>query len=87
MGDCLELEVRYTGGCEEHEINLAARGWVKTDPPKVEARIVHDNIDPCDAVISEYLSFDLTELRYPDNPGLIIKLKGLDALIEHNFTD
>jgi hypothetical protein len=85
--DCLVLDLTYTGGCEEHDIKLAARGWQKTDPPTVEAKIVHDNTDPCDAILSETLSFDLSELQYADHSRLVIKLKGYDGIIEHNFTD
>ena len=86
-GNCLVLDLMYSGGCTEHVIKLAARGWQKTDPPAVEAKIVHENLDPCDALLRETLSFDLTELQYADEPELIIKIKGFDGLIEHNFTD
>jgi hypothetical protein len=86
-GNCLVLDLTYSGGCAEHTIDLAATGWQKTDPPAVEAKIVHENLDPCDALLRETISFDLSDLQYADNPELIIKLKGFDGLIIHNFTD
>jgi len=85
--NCLELTFSYGGGCEEHKIDLAARGWIKTNPPRVEARIIHDNRDPCDALLTETILFDLEPLRYADNEELIIEIEGFDQLILHQYTD
>lgn len=85
--NCLQLTLSYGGGCEEHKIDLAAIGWIKTDPPRVEARIIHDNRDPCDALLTETILFDLEPLRYAENPELIIEIEGLDQLIKHQYID
>ena len=86
-GNCLELTLSYPGGCEDHHLELAAIGWIKTDPPKIEARIIHDNTDLCEALITDYLTFDLEPLRYNDNDELIIILEGLDLEILHKYID
>ena len=86
-GNCLDLTLSYPGGCEEHFLELAAVGWIKTDPPKIEARIIHDNTDLCEALITDQITFDLEPLRYNDNDELIIILEGLDQEILHKYID
>ena len=86
-GDCLELILAYSGGCQEHEIGLAAVGWIKTLPVQVEARVIHENLDPCEAWLHDTLRFDLRPLRYRNDVTLVINLKGLDEPIVHSFID
>jgi len=65
---------------------MAARAWIKTDPPKVEARIIHENMDPCEAEIKDTLYFDLVPLRYGVCDTLVILLEGLEESIIHVYT-
>ena len=68
-GDCLELSVFYSGGCETHEFQL-------TELPSYGLSsfgmlpvllLSHDaNQDMCEAWIGDYISFNLKELQ---NPG------------------
>ena len=85
--DCLELVLGYSGGCLEHDIQLAARGWIYTLPVQVDARIIHDNQDACEAWLRDTLKVDLGPLRYNDDEKLIINLRGLDQAIIHSFID
>ncbi len=64
-GDSLILAVRHSGGCRTHRYGLVAwNGWLESSPVQVDALLAHDDRDdPCDAVISARLSFDLTPLR------------------------
>ncbi len=78
-GDCLFLKVGYGGGCKEHDIQLAARGWIKTEPPQLEAKIVHDDQDHCEAYIQEEAGFDLGSVG--DENEFYINLKGFEQQI------
>lgn len=85
--NCLGIEVSYSGGCKDHIIELAARGWIKTYPPQVEARITHDNTDPCESEVIDTLVFDLRPLRFDNEMKIIINLEGSDVPLTHTFID
>lgn len=82
-GDTLVLDVTHGGGCANHEYAVVAwNGWLESHPVQVGALIAHDgHDDPCDALLSPTLRFDLRPLKdeYRDayGPGaavLIIRL-------------
>ena len=69
-GDALALEVRYAGGCLTHTWKLCYGTVVDEQMlAKVRAWVVDTSgqADPCDAVISESMVFDLSPLGR-DNP-------------------
>lgn len=72
-GPILTAEVEYGGGCADHRMDLVAwGGWLESFPVRVHVLLTHDDSDdPCDAVIREERSFDLTPLRdaYEDAYG------------------
>lgn len=78
-GDTLLATVRYGGGCRTHEFRLViSRGFMESQPPQVRALIDHRaNADPCKALITRELRFDLAPLRaefrrnYPTAPGVV----------------
>jgi hypothetical protein len=78
-GDTLLATVRYGGGCRTHEFRLViGRGFMESQPPQVRALIDHRaNADPCKALLTRELRFDLTPLRaefrrnYPTAPGVV----------------
>lgn len=65
MGDTLLVDVSYGGGCEEHDFGLCWDGsFAESDPVQIQAFISHDgHDDPCDALPSEQLAFDLVPLK------------------------
>lgn len=85
--NCLEIIVSFSGGCEEHFLDFAAIGWEKSDPPQVEAAIIHDNQDPCEAILRDTIEFDLFDLKYENNNELVINLEGWDEPILHSYTE
>lgn len=60
--DVLVLNVRYSGGCEQHLFDLVwSGGFLKSLPPQVDLHLIHDaNEDGCEALIAKNLRFDLT---------------------------
>jgi hypothetical protein len=73
-GDLLTITVEYSGGCADHAFTLHALGcFLESWPLQSEIILVHDDPDdPCDAVVTEELVFDLVPLNevclagYPD---------------------
>jgi hypothetical protein len=65
-GDCLYLKYTYSGGCQEHDIDLYWSGdWAETVPPVTHLYLSHDGHgDGCEAIKSGKKGFDLKELRY-----------------------
>ncbi len=62
VGDELELDVGYAGGCGEHELAMYWDGRVQESfPPVARLRLVHDaRGDRCESFHNETLRFDLT---------------------------
>jgi len=61
----LTLQVRYGGGCARHDFDLLALpGWRESWPVQVDVDLAHDgHDDPCDALPTANVRFDLTPLR------------------------
>jgi hypothetical protein len=63
-GDIVTLEVSYSGGCGTHEINLfVSNMFMESNPVQTESILSHVTEDPCDAVVTEELTFDLLPLK------------------------
>lgn len=60
----LSVTVSVSGGCEVHDYELVTQGALLLSiPPGANLYLVHeDNDDPCDAIIRETVSFDITPL-------------------------
>jgi hypothetical protein len=92
--DILEINVSYSGGCEEHEFSLFGDSSFKESLP-VQIKVVlshNDNDDPCDGIYTEELAFDLSPLKekwqeaYQQNSGIIIIwLEGLEESLSYEF--
>ena len=77
-GDSLDVTVAYGGGCETHDFTLhVSDAFMPMDPVRVRVKLVHGaNGDPCEAWLTEKLSFDLTPIReaYGQAHGVIVLL-------------
>jgi len=64
-GDYLLLSVSYSGGCQNHELNVLWDGeLIKTFPPQVDLYLYHDsNDDLCKAKISEIFYLKLSNFN------------------------
>jgi hypothetical protein len=79
LSDSLALAVRYSGGCAVHAFRLIAFNyWLESNPVQVVAVLAHDDPDdPCDAIVSDTITFGLAPLReaYRDSygtPGTVV---------------
>jgi hypothetical protein len=85
--DCLELVVQYGGGCQDHDIDLVVGTWLYSLPPVAEAKLVHENTDPCDALVTETLYFETESLFSGGSSRVKLAIKGFDEIIEIDNTD
>lgn len=78
--DILTLNIGYSGGCEDHDFALVGpTTFMESNPVQTIIVLSHDDHnDPCDAWLTEELSFDLTPLKelwqqyYQQESGTII---------------
>jgi len=66
QGNVLQLDISYSGGCEEHDFELVGSAFImKSDPPKRIIKLYHHkNEDNCREMIFKTLYFDISELAY-----------------------
>lgn len=86
-GDVLEVIVRYSGGCEEHEFNAYFSGsWMKSLPAKAVIELEHLNPknDACRSLIKDTLMFNLQPIQYPGGKEVVVKWSG-DPLLETTY--
>jgi hypothetical protein len=93
-GDTLTINVQYVGGCEEHEFELIGTNkFMESEPVQVNILLSHNaNNDPCEALITEESTFNLTPLKEAwqqayrrDSGTIIIWLEGLVGSISYEF--
>lgn len=85
--DCLLITVRYGGGCGGADFNLIAiEGETFSLPPQIPMRLILDDNDNCEALITEELQFDVRPLQGEAGTGLhMLDLEGLDEMIEYSY--
>lgn len=88
VDDCLELTVQYGGGCQEHEIDLVVGTWGYSLPPVAFSKLLHENNDPCDALVTKTLYFELESLLAKSGGDeLKLAIEGFDEFIIIENTD
>lgn len=78
-GEVLELIVRYSGGCKEHDFNAYfSGGWLKSFPPQAMVALEHVNPDkdPCRSLVTDTLQFSLKNVRYAGGKEVVVKWSG-----------
>ncbi len=87
LGDYLAVDVSYSGGCEEHQIDLVTNGkFTATYPPEIELAIVHNaNQDYCRSMIDEKLYFNLESIRYNGTTRVLMRLNNNNRTYEYNY--
>lgn len=94
VGDALQVDVSYGGGCETHEFSFCWEGtFAESLPVQTWAEISHNaNGDACEAYFSEQLVFDLFGLRVAyqeayqvQNGEIVLHLAGWDEPVLYAF--
>lgn len=90
VDDCIEINVSYSGGCEEHNFYLTKiEPWCGTPPiPPTMLQLWHNaNGDMCEAYLTNSVFFDLTSIQYADSSSMeIILLTNLNDNYSQQFT-
>ncbi len=77
-GNCLQIKLSYSGGCQEHTIDLARmHPWCGTPPlPPPTFEIRHNaNGDLCEAYFTKEFRFDLTTLKEEGETEFVLTAK------------
>ena len=82
-GDCLEIDVEYSGGCLVHGWCLFWNGALTgSTPPQALLYLWHDDKnDPCDAIVQETLRYDVSGLQDPNYNLIILQVVTPNGLI------
>lgn len=89
VSDQLAVTVSASGGCEDHDWTLCwpDQSFAESSPVQARLEILHDDHDdPCDAIITEDLRFDLAPLAtawhdaYGPGPGEMLVVIGDEHL-------
>ena len=83
---CLQINLSYGGGCQDHVIGLVLGTHISSPidgGPKQQlfTKLIHDNRDDCDALITENVEFDLSRvLDLYDQESYTLFITNNDAL-------
>ncbi len=84
QGDTLILDVTYTGGCGQNTFQLYSNGLLmKSLPPQINVYLEHSiESETCKKEIKRTLKFDISPLRKPGNPKIILNINTADNKAE-----
>lgn len=94
VGDRLELVVRFSGGCYDHDFLMVRSGaFMESNPVQLAILLAHDgHDDPCDALLTPTLTIGLTSIRddwreaYHATSGtVILNLHGWAGELRYEF--
>jgi hypothetical protein len=76
-GNCLYIKLSYSGGCEEHTLDLARmHPWTASSSTIPTFEIRHNaNNDMCEAYFTKELRFDLTSLKMEGKTEFVLTAK------------
>ena len=85
-GHCLKIVVRYGGGCEEVTFQLIDAAVVmESFPIQRNIRLSLEDNDPCEALITQELLFDLTPLQVDGNSKVVLNLHGSQESLTYQY--
>lgn len=86
VGDSLSLLVSYGGGCRTHEFKALGTNMImKSMPPQTNIMLSHEaNNDMCEALITQSLSFGLSEYAQYKRGGIVFRLAGWDQPLHYS---
>ncbi len=85
-GNCLKLAVQYGGGCEEVIFQLIDASVVmESFPIQRNVRLSLEDNDPCEALVTQELSYDLTPLQVDGYSKIILNLQDFDGNLVYNY--
>lgn len=88
-GNCLYFKVSYSGGCQDHTIDLARmHPWTASSSNIVTFEIRHNaNDDLCEAWFTKEFRFDLSELKKEGKKEFVLTAKLLNGEVYNKIFD
>lgn len=87
--NCLTATVGYGGGCGDELVSFELLGttaaFFVTFPATLEAKIIMDDNDDCEAAVTKDISFDLTPLQDAGYNNIHIQVEGWDGTLEYSY--
>lgn len=88
-GNKMFLDIRYSGGCEEHSFQVVGSEMIAKSLPPIRAiQIMHNsNGDQCKKLIEQTLEVDISALAYKQENGskIFLTTEGWKERIEYTF--
>ena len=88
-GNCLYFKVSYSGGCQEHTIDLARmHPWTASSSNIPTFEIRHNaNGDSCEAFFTKEFRFDLTDLILEGKKEIVLTAKLINGEVYNKIFD
>lgn len=86
--DCLLLDTRFGGGCEEHVLQLFIdiQGSAAVNlSESLFAILSHDNTDQCEAIVALEVGVDISKLRDLQKSEILLNIEGYSEQVTINF--
>ena len=88
VGNCLILDTQFSGGCEEHLLQLiiddSAQAAVNLSAI-IPARLAHNNTDQCEAIVSLEVFVDISKLELLQMEVVELDIENYSPIIELVF--
>ena len=88
LGDCLILDTQFSGGCEEHILQLIIDDNVQPFinlSAIIPARLSHNNTDQCTAIVSLEVYVDISKLELLQMEVVELDIENYSPIIELVF--
>ncbi len=90
-GNFLVLDVRYSGGCQEHTFRLVGNTMIsKSLPPRRGIDLIHETPSPdnCKAMIMRQIKIEISQFAYKQEVGseIFLDLAGWKGELKYAFT-
>jgi len=82
--DVLTIELRYKGGCGQHDFSLYSNNMLKKSlPPQIDVYLEHQKEnETCKEEITQTFKYDISAIKKPGNPVIILNLNSADNKLE-----
>ncbi len=86
LGSCLKMVVTHGGGCGDRTFELITNGAIfESLPPLMKVKLGFINDDPCEALLTSELQFDIAPMITQQTEKVVIQLEDYDEVFHYGF--
>ena len=79
---CLIVQIHYGGGCGDVTLDLIDAGVImESEPLQRKIKLVLDDQDNCEALVTKVFTFDISSLKLNLNNNILLRLDGWEKPI------